>query len=126
MEKLLCFDKPNKVRSTEEHYKTYMSDSGIAGTYVPNMSEEDKNKWKAKHIKGDDERIKIRKTMNGVQVLIVVYKKERPVKWNANNRDEWSKRHQNVQMSMNGKLDMTWDEFWDINEAVKEALEILL
>ena len=126
MEKLLCFDKPKKVRSTEEHNKTYMSDSGIAGTYVPNMSEEDKNKWKAKHIKGDDERIEIRKTMNGVQILIVVYKKERPVKWNANNRDEWNKRHQNVQMSMNGKLDMTWDEFWDINEAVKEALEILL
>ena len=50
MEKLLCFDKPKKVRSTEEHNKTYMSDSGIAGTYVPNMSEEDKNKWKAKHI----------------------------------------------------------------------------
>lgn len=126
MEKLLCFDKPKKVRSTEEHNKTYMSDSGIAGTYVPNMSEEDKNKWKAKHIKGDDERIEIRKTMNGVQILIVVYKKERPVKWNANNHDEWYKRHQNVQMSMNGKLDMTWDEFWDINEAVKEAFEILL
>lgn len=126
MEKLLCFDKPKKVRSTEEHNKIYMSDSGIAGTYVPNMSEEDKNKWKAKHIKGDDERIEIRKTMNGVQVLIVVYKKERPVKWNGHNQSEWNKRHQNVQMSMNGKLDMTWDEFWDISEAVKEALEILL
>ena len=126
MEKLLCFDKPKKVRSTEEHNEIYMSDSGIAGTYVPNMSEEDKNKWKAKHIKGDDERIEIRKTMNGVQLLIVVYKKERPVKWNANNRDEWHKRHQNVQMSMNGKLDMTWDDFWDINEVVKEAFEILL
>jgi len=27
---------------------------------------------------------------------------------------------------MNGKLDLTWDDFWDMQEAVKEALEIML
>lgn len=80
MNKLLCFDKPKKIRNTKEHNEMYSSDSGVAGTYVPNMSEEDKNKWKAKHIKGEDERIEIRKTINGVQLLIVVYKRERPVK----------------------------------------------
>ena len=58
---LLSFDKPKKVRSAEEHNKMFSSDSGIAGTYVPNMSKEDQLKWKAKHIKGDDERIEIRK-----------------------------------------------------------------
>jgi hypothetical protein len=126
MEKLLCFDKPKKVLSTDEHNKRYMSDSGVAGTYVPNMSKDDMDKWKAKHIKGDDERIEIRKTIEGVQLLIVVYKNPNPVKYNHKDVQAWYKRHQSVQMSMNGKLDMTWDNFWDIQEAVKEALEILL
>jgi hypothetical protein len=70
------FRHTKKIRSTAEHNSKYGSDSGIPGTYVPNMSEEDKNKWKAKHIKGDDERIEIRKSFNGVQILIVVFKKE--------------------------------------------------
>jgi hypothetical protein len=126
MESILSFEKPKKVRDTETHNKTYQSDSGVAGTYVQNMSKEDMNKWKAKHIKGDDERIEIRKTIEGVQLLVVVYKKENPVKWDANNRQAWYKRHNNIHMSMNGKLDMTWDNWWDLQEAVKEALEILL
>jgi hypothetical protein len=29
-------------------------------------------------------------------------------------------------MSMNGKLDMTWDNWWDLTEAVHEAGEMLL
>lgn len=123
---MLDFEKPKKVCSTEEHNKKYSSDSGIAGTYVPNMSKEDMGKWKAKHITGEDERIEIRKTINGVQLVIIVYKKARPVKWDYNNRDEWSKRHQDVRISMNGKLDLMWNDFWDMQEAVKEALEILL
>lgn len=128
MENILDFEKPKKVRSTEKHNQMFMSDSGIDGTYVPNMSEEDKNKWKAKHITGNDERIEIRKAIDGVQLLIVVYKKAKPVKWNKGNcnRDEYNKRHQSIKMSMNGKLDMSWDDWWDMQEAVKEALEILL
>jgi len=147
MEKLLTFDKPKKVLSTEKHNKRFQSDSGVAGTYVPNMSEEDKNKWKAKHITGTDERIEIRKTIGCSQLLIIVYKKAyqpsypefpeydgggKDAYWeDANNiyrvqRTAWEKRHQDVRISMNGKLDLTWDDFWDIQEAVKEAFEILL
>jgi hypothetical protein len=147
MKKLLDFEKPKKVKSSEDHNKIYMSDSGVAGTYVPNMSDEDKNKWKAKHIKGDDERIEIRKSLNGVQILIVIYKNpfqpNKPVfpEYDGGGKDfyweqanifyradckRYAKRHQNVQMSMNGKIDMTWDNWWDLTEAVKEALEILL
>ena len=148
MEKLLTFDKPKKVLSTEKHNKKFQSDSGMAGTYVPNMSKEDMNKWKAKHIKGEDERIEIRKTFNnGVQVLIIVYKKEyQPPKpsfpeYDGGGKDfyweqanifyhadcqRYDKRHHNVRISMNGKLDLTWDDFWNIQEAVKEAFEILL
>jgi len=126
MKNVLDFEKSKKVRTTEEHNEMFSSDSGVAGTYVPNMSKEDMNKWKAKHITGEEERVEIRKTIEGVQLVIIVYKKARPVKWNYKKQDEWNKRHQDVRMSMNGKLDLTWDDFWDMQEAVKEALEIML
>jgi hypothetical protein len=126
MEKLLEFEKPKKIRSTEEHNKMYSSSADAAGTYVPNMSKEDMLKWKAKHITGEDERIEIHKTIDGVQVVIIVYKKAKPVKYNHEDVQAWHKRHQSVKMSMNGKLDMTWDNWWDLTEAVKEAFEILL
>ena len=70
---ILNFDKPKKVRSTEEHNEEFQSDSRIPGTFVPNMSKKDMNKWKAKHIKGEDERIEIRKTLDS-QLLVIVYK----------------------------------------------------
>jgi len=137
--KVLSFEVPKKLRSAEKHNEMFQSDSGIAGTYVPNMSKEDMDLWKAKHIKGEDERIEIRKTLDGVQVLVVVYKKEYQPKYPKNYptdvnkvgeytrlRTEWTKRHQNVRMSMNGKLDMTYDHWWDLSEAIKEAMEILL
>ncbi|MFA5207551.1 MAG: hypothetical protein WC428_02725 [Candidatus Paceibacterota bacterium] len=125
---ILSFEIPKKLRSADKHNEMFLSDSGIAGTYVPNMSNEDMNLWKAKHIKGDDERIEIRKTLDGVQLLIVIYKKSKVVKWNKGNcnHDEYNKKHGNVRMSMNGKLDMSMDDYWDLTEVVKEALEILL
>ena len=140
MSKVLSFETPKKLHSAEKHNEIYQSDSGIAGTCVPNMSKEDMNLWKAKHIKGDDERIEIRKTLEGVQLLVVVYKKEYQPKYPeypsdyknisaldkyAHEKTEWMKRHQNVKMSMNGKFDMTYDNWWDLSEAIKEAMEIL-
>ena len=105
---LLDFTKPQKKRSTEDHNKRYSSDSGIPGTYVPNMSDDDMYKWKAKHIKGDNERIEIRKTFKGTQVLIIVHK----------NKDE-------VKMSMNGSTHMTYTDWENMKLAVYEAKEIL-
>lgn len=121
---MLNFDTPKKIRSTEKHNDMFQSDSGVAGTYVPNMSKEDMDVWKAKHIKGDDERIEIRKTISGVQLLVVVYKRSRTTKtknWRDRSRD-----HNDVRISMNGKLDMTYDEYYDMYEGIREATEILL
>ena len=118
---LLSYDIPKKIRSTEKHNEEFSSDSGIAGTYVPNMSKNDKLKWKAKHITGNDERVEIRKTIDGVQLLIVVYKKDNPVKYDYHDKDSWNKRHRNIRISMNGKLDMTWDNLDDMNRAINEA-----
>lgn len=101
---ILSFDKPKKLRSSNAHAEMYSSDTGIAGTYVPNMSETDKVKWKAKRIKGSDPRVEIRKTLlNGyAQVLLVV-------------------RADSITMSANGKMIWTNPLWEDLNKAVMEA-----
>ena len=141
---ILNFEKPKKVRSTEEHNNLFSSDCGVAGTFVPNMSKEDELKWKAKHIGGDDERIEIRKTLGGAQVLIIVYKEPyHPTyphypetrytdsSYHVNmakykeRQKEWYKRHENIKISMNGKVDMTLEEYADLREAISEARLLL-
>ena len=126
---ILSFDTIKKVKTTEEHNSTYSSDSGIAGTYVPNMSKDDMQKWKAKHIKGDDERIEIRKTMHGTQLLIIVYKKNNKISWEeairTNQRNEYHKKHQDIHISMNGKLQLDLNDYKELNIAIDEAKDIL-
>lgn len=111
---ILNFDKPKKVSPTKEHNDYFQSDSGVAGTYVPNMSEADLLKWKAKKIGGTDPRVEIRKTVKGhepgakypmsAQVLMVV----RP--------------NRSVVMSANGRMVFGPAVFDEFQQAVAEAV----
>jgi hypothetical protein len=121
---VLSFDKPKKIRSSEEHNKKYVSDSGVDGTYVPNMSKEDTEKWKAKHIKGEDERIEIRKTFSS-QLVIIVYKRPREIDWKPGNFTEWAKNHKNIKISVNGPIHLYWDDIIELLSAIEEAKDIL-
>lgn len=116
---ILNWDKPAKLKNADTHNKKHSSDSGVAGTYVPNMSKEDMNKWKAKYIKGADERIEIRKSILGTQLLIVVKKEGGFI-------DKYRKfGNVTVKMSMNGPLFMSDDILTELQLAVSEAKEIL-
>ena len=98
---LLSWDKPKKARSTEGHNKKFQSDTGIPGTFVPNMADEDKYRWKAKKIGGKNPRVEIRKTTDGkspldgsnayAQILLIVFP-------------------DSLQFSMNGKAVLDQDE----------------
>jgi hypothetical protein len=110
---ILDFHQPKKVRPTDKHNKMHQSDASAAGTYVPNMSDKDRAKWKARQIGGQDPRIEIRKTVRGIdpypraghcaaQVLIIV-------------------RPDRVIMSTNNRI--VWDNqtFAELMQAVEEA-----
>jgi hypothetical protein len=118
---ILSFDKPKKVLPTKEHNKRYSSDSGVAGTYVPNMSTEDMLKWKAKQIGGDDPRIEIRKTVKGID----------PAFAGRFNRGHCSAqmvlivRPKSVIFSSNGRAVLSNDTWLELQQAVKEAQLIL-
>lgn len=126
---ILSFDKPKKLNPTEKHNLMYSSDSGIEGTYVPNMSQEDMNRWKAKHIKGADERIEIRKSMCGTQLLIIVYKTEKYISWEkackTGKQDEYYHNNRQIHISMNGKLQMSGKDYVEMSMAIEEAKLIL-
>ena len=47
---LLCWDKPKRARATKDHNEMHQADGAPPGTYVPNMSEADRLKWKAKKV----------------------------------------------------------------------------
>ena len=109
--KLLNFDTPQKLEDTKEHNSKYSSDCSIPGTYVPNMSTEWNNRWKARHIKGENERIEIKKCFSGsggyAQVVIIVSK------------------NNHIQISANAKIHMDFDTFNELTEAVDEAKKIM-
>jgi len=109
---MINWNKPKKIRSTEEHNAIYSSDSEVAGTYVPNMSDEDMESWKGKSIGGNDRRIELRKTFRVAtyyaQVLIVI-------------RPGDDEETPNILMSTNGKIAMTFEMWEELKEVIEEA-----
>lgn len=125
---LLNFDKPKKVDVGGGF------DGGPPGGYLPQMSNEDAGRWKAKafNLGKENARIELRKTMSS-QVFIIValdgwdlsakyeYRKENP-KGHWHHHDT---RGLNVRISMNGPLLMTFEQFVEIHQIVEEAREYL-
>lgn len=107
---VLDFAKPAKLQPTALWNEAHQSDSDVAGTYVPNMSETDKQKWKAKQIAGSDPRVEIRKTISNhgdyAQMLVIVRKDE-------------------VVISGNGRMNFSEANWQDLFEAVNEAKALL-
>ncbi len=100
---VLYWGKPAKLIDQKIHNETYIFDGGPLGGYVPNMSLDDRRKWKAKlvGVRSSTPTVEIRKEM-GSNVLIKVTK-------------------EGIKISSNGPFYMdekTYDEF---NQAIKEA-----
>lgn len=127
---ILSFDKPAKVKIDA------VFDGGPPGGYVPQMSNADAEKWKAKHFnKGKEgERIEIRKTFEGAQVFIIVAKDG----WDLASKREYlvppvkvydgrsypqgtCTKGFNVRISTNGAMLMSFDVWDEFVQAVEEA-----
>jgi hypothetical protein len=135
---LLTFDKPAKVTIDAGF------DGGPVGGYVPQMSQSDAQRWKAKHFNlgKENARIELRKTFTGIkngqgssQVFMIVAldgwdlaAKHEHRRAFVRGDDEYfhnDTRGLNVRMSMNGPLLMSFEQFAEINQIVQEAHEYL-
>lgn len=127
---ILVWDKPKKARSSEKHAEMFVADGAPPGTYVPNMSKNDMDKWKAKLVGKTKNvpQVEIRKTCRGSQMLIIInlgtgynygyYKSE---------SDQWGRDTKgiNIHISMNGPCQMTFSEMDEMKQAIDEATEYL-
>lgn len=111
----------------QERADKYSSDCSVPGTYVPNMSSSDMKKWKGKYVKGKDERVEIRKSISGTQLVVIVYKEVRYEEYKHTFSDETyqSLVHKNVHISANGKILLTFEEYLELLQVINEAQAIL-
>lgn len=131
---ILYWDKPKPTMTTEEWKASYGFEDGPSGGYVPNMSSEDMDKWKAKLLghTTDHPQIEIRKSFAMVQMLFIVslgngynYK---GCKHNAVKGDWRSGQYTkgvNVHVAMNGGAQLTFEDINDLHAAVQEAKMVL-
>lgn len=115
----LRWDKPKKVRSSEDHAETFVADGAPPGTYVPNMSSEDRASWKAKlvGVRSNFPHVEIRKDS---MVLIVSlhgwykYKYYKPQ----------DTQGVNVHIASAGPIMWTFGEWKECQFAVEEARRV--
>lgn len=122
---ILDFGKLKKLRPPAEHNSLYSSDSGVDGTYAPNMSRKDMAKWKAKKIGGDDPRVEIRKTVEGDDPALAKKFAARGWAGSCSAQVLAIVRPSGVVMSANSRMvfdNSVWEE---LHQAVAEAQQLL-
>jgi hypothetical protein len=125
---ILCWNKPEKAMSTDAWRNNAGFDGGPPGGYVPNMSEEDTLKWRAKLVgkKGGIKQVEIRKsTSNGTQMLIIVSEggfRQKVDRWHPDGVEFPGK---NVRISLNGPAALSFKEMEELHRAIEEAREAL-
>ena len=122
---ILDFDKPKKARSTEEHNEIYSADCPAAGIYVPNMSDADMLKWKAKVIGGKDPRVEIRKSVRGVDPTLIREDNFSIYNGHCSAQVLIIVRPNKVIMSSNGRMVFDGKVWEELSKAVEEARKAL-
>jgi hypothetical protein len=127
---VLMWDAPKKARTPAQQRDHYSFEDGPIGGYDPNMSDDDKLRWKAK-ITGQKRgtlQVEIRKSMGGTQVTIIVclrggytYKTYGPMPPNSHWPRSAFTDDVHIHMATNGPLQMTFDDFAELHQAVAEA-----
>ena len=125
--KYLDFERPKKVMSTEE-WLNISADSAPPGVYSPNMSAEDLQKYKAKCIGGEVPRIEIR-VSHSCEVLVKVKNQHIDCKgagWGSKIA-KLAHEHgaKNIKMSMNGAMELTYEEWEVFKAAIDEAVGLV-
>jgi hypothetical protein len=123
------WDAPKKVRTPQQQQEHYSFEDGPVGGYDPNMSDADKERWKAKitGVKRGIPQVEIRKTMGGTMLTLIVcleggytYKNYVPKTTPGYRWDDGTERF-NIHLAANGPLQMTFQDMQELHDAVEEA-----
>jgi hypothetical protein len=127
---VLTFRKPKRAKSVEAWKTDYVADDAPPGVYVPNMSYVATLLWKAKVVgsRSKCHKIEIRKTLGGTQVVVAVNGNMAHFKKPEGAPSHWKNREaqpHGVKISANGAMIFTSQEWISLNDAVREAKEVL-
>ncbi len=137
---VLMWDEPKKKLNKADWAKSFQFEDGPTGGYVPNMSETDSLRWKAK-ITGTKlgyPQVEIRKTC-GSQMTVIVnlgdgynyksyraefdsYEQSNPFYMLRTPRGTFGK---NIHVALNGPAVLTFDEMAEMQQAISEARDKL-
>ena len=125
MSQLLMWDKPAKKMAVDEWKDSYGFEDGPTGGYLPNMSDQDAARWKAKLVgkTTSSPQVEIRRTM-GNQLLLIV-NLGGGYAYKHFTREGTKARGVNVHLSTNGPLQMSFDDQAELNQVVQEARQYL-
>ncbi len=124
MSQLLMWDKPAKKMAVDEWKDSYGFEDGPTGGYLPNMSDQDAARWKAKLVgkTTSSPQVEIRRTLGSYQLLLIV-------SLGGGYKYKWYTREQtqgvNVHLSANGPIAMSFQDVQDMSTVVQEAREYL-
>lgn len=123
---VLVWEKPKKLRDSKEHADSYSADGAPPGAYVPNMSAEDRLKWKAKLVghKTGYPQVEIRR--DGC-VIIVSTRGYKYKHYDTRDIRQWKKASKPaedvklIHIACSGPMYLTEREYAEMLEAVREA-----
>ena len=132
---VLYWDKPKKVM-TKEEWAGNQADGAPPGTFTPNMSDEDRAKWKAKLVgqKTGFPQVEIRKDSTVIIVSLNGYKyrhydtrrtPENLAKARRFDRDASFADWPVVHFASAGPMQLTYQELDELQSAIQEALGVL-
>jgi hypothetical protein len=131
---VLMWDKPEKLHDSKEHADMYSADGAPPGVFVPNMSDEDAMRWKAKFVgrKTDTPQVELR--CNGVVVVLGFrgYKyKYYNTRVTQKAHDKWTKfgRPEDaptvMHIATSGPMMFSMAEYEEFQQAIAEGFEAL-
>ena len=124
---ILSWDKPKRVQSVET-WKEQSFEDGPDGGYVSNMSREDFNKWKAKltGTKSGNVQVEIRKSGMVIVVGLDGYKYKHYERQKESGKKYGGTDGLNLHIACAGPIQLTFEEFDEMKQAVQEAKERLI
>lgn len=132
---VLEFEKPPKKMSTEE-WKALSADGAPPGVYTPNMSYDDRRRFKAKQVGGEFPRIEVRVSLPSECVIKVLKEKmvlpPTPKDYFSTERKAYDALRKNanahgqedVKISLNGPLHLSLEDWDRFKQAVDEAIAL--
>lgn len=111
---VLSWEKPKPARSHRDHVALNSSDCGVPGTYQPNMSQEDRLRWKAKLVGKRRKRLQVEIRRNSTVIIVggpdgYMYKR-------YDNTTPWA-----IHIATAGALVLSAQDWADLQRAVMEA-----